>query len=103
MVSPGYHFSRKLRIFHRLDGTTPVWTYAWGDVSLEKRVFMEPGANTTYVRYRLLRASDPVTLEVRALVNYRDYHATTRGAGWQMSFLHAHSWFWQRWKRAVRL
>src|SRR5215470_6984992 len=68
----------------RLDGTTPVWTFAWGDVSLEKRVFMEPEANTTYVRYRLLRAQAPVTLELRALMNYRDYHGTTRGAGWQM-------------------
>ena len=35
----------------RLDGTTPVWTYACGDALLEKRVWMEPGANTTYVRY----------------------------------------------------
>jgi predicted glycogen debranching enzyme len=68
----------------RLDGTTPVWTFAWGDVSLEKRVFMEPGANTTFVRYHVLRAQAPVTLELRALVNYRDYHGTTRGAGWQM-------------------
>ncbi len=68
----------------RLDGTTPVWTFAWGDVALEKRVFMEPGANITYVRYRVLRVSSPVGLDLRALVNYRDYHATTRGAGWQM-------------------
>src|SRR5204862_8062075 len=40
----------------RLDGTTPVWTYACGDALLEKRVWMEPGANTTYVRYRVRRA-----------------------------------------------
>jgi predicted glycogen debranching enzyme len=68
----------------RLDGTTPVWTYACADAVLEKRVFMEPGANTTYVQYRLLRAGGPATLEIKALVNYRDYHATTRGDGWQM-------------------
>ena len=68
----------------RLEGTTPVWTFAWRDVAVEKRVFMEPGANTTYVCYRLVRATDPVTVELRALVNYRDYHGTTRGAGWQM-------------------
>jgi predicted glycogen debranching enzyme len=67
----------------RLDGTTPVWTYARGDVALEKRVFMEPGANTTYVRYRLERGG-PVTLALSALVNYCDYHATTRGPGWNM-------------------
>jgi predicted glycogen debranching enzyme len=68
----------------RLDGTTPVWTYACADARLEKRVFMEPGANTTYIQYRLLRAGGPVALEVKALVNYRDYHGTTRGDGWQM-------------------
>jgi predicted glycogen debranching enzyme len=68
----------------RLDGTTPVWTYAWGGTRLEKRVFMEPGADTTYVTYRLLAGADPVGLEIRVLGNYRDYHATTRGAGWAM-------------------
>jgi predicted glycogen debranching enzyme len=68
----------------RLDGTTPVWTYALGDALLEKRVWMEPGASTTYVRYRALRASEPLRLELTALVNYRDYHGTTRGDGWTM-------------------
>ena len=41
---------------------------------------MEPGANTTYVRYRAAarkRAAPRLALE--ALVNYRDYHATTHG------------------------
>jgi predicted glycogen debranching enzyme len=74
---------RELERF-RLDGTTPVWTYACGDALLEKRVWMEPGANTTYVRYQALRASEPLTLTLRALVNYRDYHAATRGDGWDM-------------------
>jgi predicted glycogen debranching enzyme len=68
----------------RLEGTTPVWTYACADALLERRIFMEPGANTTYVRYHLLRATKPPTLEIKALVNYRDYHATTRGSDWQM-------------------
>jgi predicted glycogen debranching enzyme len=68
----------------RLDGTTPVWTYACADALLEKRVFMEPGANTTHVRYRLLRACAPMDVELKALVNHRDYHATTRGDGWRM-------------------
>ncbi|HEY7516718.1 MAG TPA: amylo-alpha-1,6-glucosidase [Methylomirabilota bacterium] len=68
----------------RLDGTTPVWTYALADALLEKRVWMEPGANTTYVRWRLLRGSGPASLAVRALVNHRDYHATTRAGTWQM-------------------
>jgi len=74
---------RDLERFH-LDGTTPVWTYACADAQLEKRVWMEPGANTTYVTYRVLRASGPLSLTLRVLVNYRDYHATTRGDGWRM-------------------
>jgi predicted glycogen debranching enzyme len=71
----------------RLDGTTPVWHYALADALVEKRVWMEPGANTTYVRYRLLRpgAGGPVRLALRPLVNYRDYHVTTRGPGWRMA------------------
>jgi predicted glycogen debranching enzyme len=67
-----------------LDGTAPVWTYAVADALIEKRVWMEPGANTTYVRWRLLRAREPLTLTAKALVNYRDYHATTRGGDWRM-------------------
>jgi predicted glycogen debranching enzyme len=53
-----------LEPFH-LDGRTPVWAYACADVFLEKRIFMEPGANTTYVQYRLLRAEGPATLEIK--------------------------------------
>ncbi len=44
---------RHLERFH-LDGTTPVWTFAFSDALLEKRVWMEPGANTTYVRHESL-------------------------------------------------
>ncbi len=68
----------------RLEGTTPVWTYALADALLEKRIWMEHGQNTTYLQYRLLRAGGPVGLELKTLVNYRDYHSTTRGDGWQM-------------------
>jgi len=77
---------RLIERFH-LDGTTPVWHYACADTLVEKRVWMEPGANTTYVRYRLLRpgAGGPVRLTLRALVSYREFHVTTRGPGWQMA------------------
>ncbi|HUG35678.1 MAG TPA: glycogen debranching enzyme N-terminal domain-containing protein, partial [Candidatus Limnocylindrales bacterium] len=73
----GYHAIERFR----LEGTTPVWTYALADALVDKRVWMEQGANTTYVRYRVRRARGPVRLEARALVNYRDYHTTTRGEG----------------------
>ncbi len=67
-----------------LDGTTPVWTYGVADALVEKRVWMEPGANTTYVRYRALRARAPLGLQLTILVNYRDYHAATHADGWRM-------------------
>jgi predicted glycogen debranching enzyme len=79
-VSPqGY---RHIESF-RLEGTAPVWNFAFSDALLEKRVWMAQGENTTCVSYRLLRGS-PVELELKALVNYRDYHSTTRAGDWQM-------------------
>jgi predicted glycogen debranching enzyme len=67
-----------------LDGTTPVWTWGCADALVDKRVWMESGANTTYVQYSVVRARVPVTFEIAALVNYRDYHGTTHG-GWPMT------------------
>jgi predicted glycogen debranching enzyme len=69
--------------FH-VEGTIPVWTYALADALIEKRIWMDPGANTTYVRYDLRRAAAPVELELDFLVNYRDYHGNTRAGGWTM-------------------
>jgi predicted glycogen debranching enzyme len=74
----------------RLDGTMPVWTYALGDALVEKRIWMRHGANTTFVRYALLRGSRPLALDLRALVNYRDYHATTHAGDWRMSIEAVH-------------
>lgn len=67
------------------EGTTPVWQFAVGNALLEKRIWMQQGANTTYVQYRLRRATQPLTLTVKALVNYRDYHGSTQANGWQMN------------------
>jgi len=67
-----------------LVGTSPVWTFAVADALIEKRIWMEQGRNTTYVRYEVLRASGSVTLGLDAFVNYRDYHSTTSGEGWEM-------------------
>jgi predicted glycogen debranching enzyme len=68
----------------RLDGTTPVWTYALADARLEKRVWMEQGANTTYVQYTFLHGTAPADIELKALVNYRDFHASTHAGDWRM-------------------
>ncbi len=61
-------------------------------LTLEKRVWMEYGQNTTYVQYMLRgvveigQGNTPVTLTVIPFCLYRDYHATTKGAGdWQFN------------------
>jgi len=69
--------------FH-LEGTVPVWTYACGPAILEKRVWMEHGADTTYVRYTLARAFGPARLRVETLLGHRDHHATTEAGNWAM-------------------
>jgi predicted glycogen debranching enzyme len=69
----------------RLEGTTPVWTYALADALLEKRVWMQPGSNTTYVRYEVQRGSGPLELHIKAIVDDRDHHANTQ-AGAKVSF-----------------
>jgi predicted glycogen debranching enzyme len=74
----GYH---SLNRFH-LEGTTPVWTYGIANALLEKRIWMQPGANTTYIQYRLVRATGALTLDARTFVNYRDYHQTTIENDW---------------------
>jgi predicted glycogen debranching enzyme len=61
----------------RLEGTVPVWTFCCGDAQLEKRLWMQPGANRTYIRYELLRGSASMALSVKAVVNYRDHHGNT--------------------------
>jgi predicted glycogen debranching enzyme len=78
----GHHH---LNRFH-LEGATPVWTYACANALLEKRVWMQPGANTTYVQYRLARATGPLSLSIKAIVNHRDYHGTTIMNDWQPEF-----------------
>jgi predicted glycogen debranching enzyme len=81
-VSPeGFHLVESFR----LEGTTPVWSYALGDASLEKRVWMEQGANTTYASYTLAQGCHPLRIEIKAFVNYRDYHSCTRAGGWRMN------------------
>jgi predicted glycogen debranching enzyme len=78
VVAPeGFRFIERFR----LQGATPVWTFACADALIEKRVWMQDGANTTYVRYDLVRSSaTPAALEVKALVNYRNIHSTTTQA-----------------------
>jgi predicted glycogen debranching enzyme len=68
----------------RLEGATPVWSYALADALLEKRVWMVQGENTTFIHYTLSRASSPLEIDLKALVNYRDFHSLTHAGDWRM-------------------
>ena len=74
---------RYLERFH-LEGTTPVWAFACADALLEKRVWMQQGANTTYIRYDLCRGCEPLELSIKAIVNHRDHHGGPGADGLQM-------------------
>jgi predicted glycogen debranching enzyme len=84
-VAPQGYLS--LRCF-RLAGTVPVWTYQAGAAQLEKSTWMAYGENTTYVHYRLVESSSPIELELKVLVNYRDFHGSTHAGSppsdWRM-------------------
>ncbi len=80
VIAPeGYYYTESFHLEH----LAPTWRFAFGDALLEKRIWMEQGKNTTYVRYNLLRAINPVTLTLKALVNYRDFHDTTKADSWK--------------------
>jgi predicted glycogen debranching enzyme len=57
----------------------PTWRYAIGDALLQAQIFMAPGANTTYLRLELLRASQPMRVSLKPFAIYRDYHSHSRG------------------------
>lgn len=69
----------------RLDGSTPVWRFEIADALIEKRVWMQHGENTTYVRYTMLRGSASVGLQIKSFVNYRDFHSSTHAGDWRMN------------------
>ena len=72
-----------LESFH-LEGAIPVWTYALADALLEKRVWMAQGENTTFIQYTLVRANGFFEMDLKALVNYRDFHSSTHAGDWHM-------------------
>jgi predicted glycogen debranching enzyme len=80
-VSPNGYL--QMESFH-LEASKPVWQYALEDALLEKRVWMKQGENTTYVQFTLLRGT-AIELDVKVLLNYRDFHHTTQNPDWQPS------------------
>jgi predicted glycogen debranching enzyme len=71
----------------RLEETIAVWKFAFSDGLLEKRIWMTQGENTTHIQYTYKRGSQPLTLSLKALVNYRDYHSSTHVNDWQTEYI----------------
>jgi predicted glycogen debranching enzyme len=63
----------------RLEGTLPVWRWSAGGCTIERRLWMAHGANTTYVEHTLVDGPGPVDIELVPLCAYRDYHWHQRG------------------------
>jgi predicted glycogen debranching enzyme len=83
-IAPAGHV--RIGSFH-LDYSVPVWTYEIGDRRIEARVWMEPGAHTTYSAWLLRPESespdDELSLRVTLLANDRDHHGTTSIGGFE--------------------
>jgi predicted glycogen debranching enzyme len=103
----------------------PTWRYAIADALLEQRIFMASGANTSYLRLELIRATHPLRVTFKPLVTYRGYHNHERGAKpfqltadarqfqvtafdgarpYRLSISHGHytaasEWYWNFWHR----
>jgi predicted glycogen debranching enzyme len=76
-IEPKGHLA--LESFH-LDGTIPVWRFAFAGRAVEQRIWMEPGADTVYVAWRREAETDGPSpqLAVALLANGRDHHGDTR-------------------------
>lgn len=79
----GYNYLERFA----LDGDIPIFIYQLNQhITLEKRVWMEYGQNTTYVQYEMRPILDEeaskatITLHLLPFCLYRDHHATTQGS-----------------------
>jgi 4-alpha-glucanotransferase len=83
-IGPAGHV--RIGSFH-LDYSVPVWTYEVGGRQIEARIWMEPGAHTTYVAWLLRPGADPLdgklSLRITLLANDRDHHGTTSIGGFE--------------------
>jgi len=68
----GYEYLREFRL-----DPFPTWVYEIGDAQVEKRTFMVHGEDATIVEYEVKGLCKNCHLEVRPLIAFRDYHATT--------------------------
>lgn len=57
-----------------LENGLPFWRYRINEVTLEKRIFMLTGRNTTFIRY-LVQGTAPLQLKIEPAVNFRTHDA----------------------------
>jgi predicted glycogen debranching enzyme len=60
----------------RLEGTVPCWRFRCGAATIEHRIWLEPGADTVYLAWKLEGATE-AWLGVTFLANGRDHHGDT--------------------------
>jgi predicted glycogen debranching enzyme len=65
----------------RLEGSVPVWRHATPRFTLEKRVWMDQGANVTRIAYTNLWSDGSLALSVELLTDHRDHHGRTFAGG----------------------
>lgn len=53
----------------------PVWTFEIEGVRIEKRIFMVYGENTTVVEFKAENSIAEISLELKPLLSFRDYHS----------------------------
>jgi glycogen debranching enzyme len=76
IAPPGY---LDIESFH-LDHSVPVWMFAVAGRRIEARIWMEPGADTTWIAWLLHPVANeqtPLSLRVTLLANNRDHHGET--------------------------
>lgn len=59
-----------------LEGSIPTWRYRLSDAVIEKRIWMEQGANTVYTAYTVVEAKAPIEFFGRVIVDNRVFHNT---------------------------
>lgn len=73
----GFEFNTSFRL-----DPFPVWTYQIGDIRIERKIFMVHGRDSTVCVWNLgedLRAyGDEVSLEIRPLISFSDFHSLSR-------------------------
>jgi len=77
-IAPAGH--QHLERFELRDGI-PKWHWSIGDVALEAELAMLHGRPAVCMQYRLVRAPNPVRLDVEALCTWRDAHGERQAAG----------------------